>query len=74
VVQGVEILERDKRLWKYVAAHKTPISVERLARHFLISKSHAARALNFFADNGLVEVTRHGTTKYYKAKYFAEGP
>jgi hypothetical protein len=39
-----------------------------MARYFLISKSHAGRALNFFVEQGIAEVIKIGTKKFYKVK------
>ena len=62
----MDIDPADVRFWNYLVEHKTPVSIERLARHFLVSKSHAGRALRAFADKGFVEVIKSGSTKFYR--------
>ena len=64
----VSIDSRDEKIWNYMLTHKTPVSQEKMARYFLISKSHAGRALNFFVEHGIAEVIKIGTKKFYKVK------
>lgn len=64
----VTIDPKDEKIWKYLVEHKTPVSQDKMAKYFLISKSHAGRALNFFVENGLAEIVRIGTNKFYKVK------
>lgn len=64
----VSIDPRDERIWKYLVEHKTPVTQEKMAKYFLISKSHASRALNFFVDKGLAEIVKVGRTKFYRVK------
>ncbi len=64
----VSIDSRDEKIWNYMLTHKTPVSQEKMARYFLISKSHAGRALNFFVEQGIAEVIKIGTKKFYKVK------
>ena len=64
----VSIDPRDEKIWNYMITHKTPVSQEKMARYFLISKSHAGRALNFFVEQGIAEVIKIGTKKFYRVK------
>jgi predicted transcriptional regulator len=64
----VEIPEGDEKFWKYLVDHRTPTTVAKLAKFFRVSESHAARRLKFFAESGLADVIKIGTTKYYKVK------
>ena len=64
----VSIDPRDEKIWNYMLTHKTPVSQEKMARYFLISKSHAGRALNFFVEQGIAEVVKVGTKKFYRVK------
>lgn len=66
---SVNIEPKDKRIWDYLRTHKTPVTQEKIAKYFLISKSHAGRALNYFVDQGLADVVKVGSIKYYKAKH-----
>lgn len=64
----VSIDPKDEKIWEYLRTHKTPVTQEKIAKRFLISKSHAGRALNYFVDNGIAEVIKMGTTKFYRIK------
>jgi predicted transcriptional regulator len=64
----VEIPTSDEKFWKYLVKHKRPTTAAKLAKFFMVSESHAGRALKFFADSGLADVIKIGTTKYYKVK------
>lgn len=64
----VSIDPKDEKIWKYLVEHKTPVTQDKMAKYFLISKSHAGRALNFFVDNGLAEIVKVGRTKFYRVK------
>ena len=64
----ISIDPKDEKIWKYLVEHKTPVSQDKMAKYFLISKSHANRALNFFVEKGLAEVVKIGTNKFYKVK------
>lgn len=64
----VNIDPKDEKIWKYLVEHKTPVTQEKMAKYFLISKSHAGRALNFFVEKGLAEIVKIGTTKFYRVK------
>lgn len=62
----MDIDPADVKFWNYLVEHNTPVSVERLAKYFLVSKSHAGRALRVFAEKGFVEVTKNGANKLYR--------
>jgi predicted transcriptional regulator len=64
----VSIQPQDEKIWRYLLEHKTPVTQEKMAKYFMISKSHAGRALNYFVDQGIAEVIKIGTKKYYKVK------
>jgi predicted transcriptional regulator len=64
----VSIDPRDEKIWNYLITHKTPVTQEQMMKRFLISKSHAGRALNFFVEQGIAELIKIGTKKFYKVK------
>lgn len=64
----VRIPEKDEKIWKYLITHKTPVTQEKMMKYFLISKSHAARSLNYFVEQGIAEVFKIGKVKFYKVK------
>ena len=64
----VNIEEKDEKIWKYLLTHKTPVTQDKIAKYFLISKSHASRALNYFVEQGIAEMSKIGSTKFYRIK------
>jgi uncharacterized membrane protein len=64
----VSIDPKDEKIWNYLATHKTPVTQDKIAKYFLISKSHASRALNYFVEQGIAEIVKIGRTKFYKVK------
>ena len=64
----VTIDPRDEKIWKYLTEHKTPVTQDKISKYFLISKSHAGRALNYFVEQGIAEMIKMGSTKFYKVK------
>lgn len=64
----VNIDPKDEKIWEYLLTHKTPVTQDKIAKYFLISKGHASRALNFFAKQNIAEIVKIGRTKFYKVK------
>ena len=64
----VSIDPKDEKIWKYLLEHKTPVTQEKIEKYFLISKSHAGRALNYFVGQGLAEIVKIGRIKFYRVK------
>ena len=64
----VDISPKDDPIWNYLVERKTPVTKEKIAKHFLISKSNASRSLIFLEKNGLLDVIKIGNVKYYKVK------
>ena len=64
----VTIDPRDEKIWKYLTEHKTPVTQDKISKYFLISKSHAGRALNYFVEQGIAEMIKMGSTKFYRVK------
>lgn len=64
----VNIDPKDEKIWKYLLEHKTPVTQEKIVKYFMISRSHASRALNYFVEQGIAEVVKIGTKKHYKVK------
>jgi len=64
----VQMNSAQERVWKYLLEHKTPVSAERLAKYFIRSKSSMSSILKKFADDGIVDVIKIGTTHYYRIK------
>lgn len=59
---------KDEKIWRYLVDHKTPVTQDKIAKYFLISKSHASRSLNYFVEQGIAEVIKIGKMKFYRLK------
>jgi predicted transcriptional regulator len=59
---------KDEKIFSYVTDKKAPVTVKQVVKALTVSETHAKRALDFFGSVGLVEVTKQGSTKFYKVK------
>ena len=64
----VEMDDFEKKVWKYLVEHKTPVQVKTLARRWIVSDSRVRIALEKLIAGGIVDVVRIGAAKYYKVK------
>jgi uncharacterized membrane protein len=64
----VSIDPKDEKVWKYMIERKVPITQEQVMKHFLISRSHVSRTLNFFVQQDIAEIIKLGSKKFYKVK------
>jgi DNA-binding IclR family transcriptional regulator len=58
----------EERILKYMQEHKTPVTIKKMCKHFLMSESSAGRSLINLVHFGLAEVTVVGKSKLYRAK------
>jgi Fe2+ or Zn2+ uptake regulation protein len=65
---AVEMTEFEEKVWKYLCTHKTPVQAKTLARLWIVSDNRVARVLSRFAENGIVDIVRIGSKKFYKVK------
>jgi predicted transcriptional regulator len=56
------------KVWDYLVEHTTPVSAERLAKRFIVSKSHVAAALRALQEKGILECIKVGNKHFYKIK------
>lgn len=64
----VAMNEFEEKVWKYLVEHKTPVSVKSLAKRFIVSDSRVLTVFRKFVADGIVEIVRMGSAKYYKVK------
>lgn len=64
----VDLTPSEEKILKYMREHRTPVTVDKMCKHFLMSKSNASRSLINLAHFGFAEVISAGKTKFYKAK------
>ena len=64
----VKLSELEEKAWKYLVEHKTPVTAKALAKRWIRSESNVRAALNVLEENGLADVIKIGSTKYYKFK------
>ena len=65
---AVKMNEFEEAVWEYLITHKTPAHQKKLAKRWLVSESRVARVLKRFEKEGIVDLVRIGTQKYYKIK------
>jgi len=64
----VSIDPKDKKIWKYVAERKRPVTIKQVMRTLLVSETHARRALDYFTLKGLTDMYKAGGMRMYKVK------
>ena len=66
---AVEMTEFEEKVWKYLLSHpKTPVQARTIAKEWIVSKNKVARVLHRFVENGIADLVRMGTKKFYKVK------
>lgn len=63
-----DLTPSEAKIYKYLLEHVTPVTAERLCKHFLISQSNVSRSLTKLILLGLVEVSKVGKIKFYRSK------
>lgn len=58
----------EQKIWEYLKEHKTPVPTDTLEKRFIISKSTVKRIMAMLERNGLVDVIKIGSKKYYKRR------
>jgi predicted transcriptional regulator len=66
---AVEMTEFEEKVWKYLISHpKTPVQAKTIAKEWIVSENRVARTLSRFVENGIADVIRIGSKKFYKVK------
>jgi predicted transcriptional regulator len=56
------------KVWDYLVEHTTPVSAERLAKRFIVSKSHVASVLRALQEREVLDCIKIGNKHFYKIK------
>lgn len=64
----VQMNDFEEKVWKYLVEHKTPVAVKTLAKRFIVSDSRVLTVFRKLVAEGIVEIVRMGSAKYYKVK------
>lgn len=65
---AVKMTEFEELVWKYLLTHKTPVNQKKLSKLWLVSGSRVSRTLKRFENEGIVDVIKIGSQKFYKVK------
>ena len=66
---AVEMTEFEEKVWNYLCSHKkTPVQAQTIAKEWIISDGRVNRVLNRFVENGIADLIRMGSKKFYKVK------
>ena len=66
---AVEMTEFEEKVWKYLISHpKTPVQAKTIAKEWIVSENRVARTLSRFVENGIADVIRIGSKKFYRVK------
>jgi uncharacterized membrane protein len=65
---AVEMNDFEELVWEYLTTHKTPAHPKKLAKRWIVSEAKVARVLKRFEKEGIVDLVKLGTQKFYKVK------
>jgi sugar-specific transcriptional regulator TrmB len=66
---SVEMNDFEQGVWDYLCSHKkTPVQANKIAKEWIVSKTRVYRVLERFVENGIADVVRIGSKKFYKVK------
>jgi hypothetical protein len=68
-IVAVEMTDFEEKVWKYLLSHpKTPVQAKTIAKEWIVSDGRVNRVLNRFVENGIADLIRIGSNKFYKIK------
>jgi len=66
---AVEMTDFEQGVWDYLLSHpKTPVQANKIAKEWIVSKTRVYRVLEKFVENGIADIVRIGSKKFYKVK------
>jgi len=69
IKMAVEMTDFEQGVWDYLVSHpKTPVQAKTIAREWIVSDNRVSRTLNRFVENGIADIVRIGSKKFYKVK------
>lgn len=68
-MMAVEMTDFEEKVWKYLLSHpKTPVQAKTIAKEWIVSDGRVNRVLNRFVENGIADLIRMGSKKFYRVK------
>ena len=58
----------EERVLDYLQTHKTPVTANKLAKHFIMSESHTKKVLNNLVSRGIVQIVANVKPALYRLK------
>ena len=58
----------EQKIFDYMSEHKKPVTISKMAKHFIISESAVKQALTKMTKNGVVEVVPNSKPYLYRLK------
>jgi DNA-binding transcriptional regulator GbsR (MarR family) len=58
----------EAKFYQYFQEHKTPVTIETLAKRYIMSTSRVSAVLRGLSHWGLIETTQVGSRKFFKLK------
>jgi predicted transcriptional regulator len=58
----------EDKVWDYLVEHKAPVSIEALAKRFIVSKSRVGMALRKLVERQVVDCIKIGNKHFHKIK------
>jgi Mn-dependent DtxR family transcriptional regulator len=58
----------DQKIFDYMSEHKKPVTISKMAKHFIVSESAVKQALTKMTKNGVVEVVPNSKPYLYRLK------
>jgi predicted transcriptional regulator len=69
IKMAVGMTDFEQGVWDYLCSHKkTPVQANKIAKEWIVSKTRVYRVLERFVENGIADVIRIGSKKFYKVK------
>jgi hypothetical protein len=66
---AVEMTDFEQGVWDYLCSHKkTPVQAKTIAKEWIVSETRVARTLSRFVENGIADIVRIGSKKFYRVK------
>jgi hypothetical protein len=66
---AIQMTNFEQGVWDYLISHpKTPVQAKTIAKEWIVSENRVARTLSRFVENGIADVIRIGSKKFYKVK------
>ena len=58
----------EQKIFDYMSEHKKPVTISKMAKHFIVSESAVKQALTKMTKNGVVEVVPNSKPYLYRLK------